>query len=65
MEQVAPLVERWLLEDRERPERQRHTARRVYDRLVAEHGFEGAESTVRRWVMEWKAAQGWGSWMTG
>lgn len=61
MEAVAPVVERWLLEDRQRPERQRHTARRVYDRLVAEHGFKGAESTVRRWVREWKAAQGWGS----
>ena len=61
MEAVAPVVESWLVVDRERPRRQRHTARRIYHRLVGEYGFEGAESTVRRWVREWKAAQGWGS----
>ena len=61
MEAVAARVERWLREDRERPQRQRHTARRIYNRLVEEQGFQGGESTVRRWVREWKAAQGWGS----
>lgn len=32
--------------------KQRHTARRIYDRLVEEKGFEGGESTVRRAVRE-------------
>ena len=57
---VAETVKRWLLEDRERPVKQRHTARRIYTRLVEEEGFQGSETTVRRWVREWKAAQGWG-----
>jgi transposase len=58
MDPVAPVIARWLREDEQRPKKQRHTAHRVYGRLVDEQGFEGAESTVRRWVREWKAAQG-------
>lgn len=46
------LIDRWLREDLERPPKQRHTARRVYDRLVAEHGFRGGASTVRQYVRE-------------
>jgi len=45
-----PIIKRWLAEDREAPPKQRHTAKRVYDRLVAEHGFTGHEVTVRRTV---------------
>lgn len=46
------LIDRWLREDLERPPKQRHTARRIYDRLVAEHGFRGGASTVRQYVRE-------------
>ena len=60
MDSVAKIVEQWLLGDRQRPRKQRHTARRVYTRLREEHEFTGAEVTVRRWVREWKAAHGWG-----
>ena len=35
------LIDRWLEEDLSRPPKQRHTARRVYCRLVEEHGFRG------------------------
>ena len=45
---VAETVKRWLREDRERPVKQRHTARRIYTRLVEEEGFQGSETTVRR-----------------
>ena len=45
-------IDGWLTEDRERPRKQRHTARRIYHRLRKEHGFEGGESTVRRYVRE-------------
>lgn len=44
------LVRQWLAEDADAPRKQRHTARRVYDRLVCEYGFTGAEVTVRRAV---------------
>ncbi|MFQ5875216.1 MAG: IS21 family transposase [Dehalococcoidia bacterium] len=44
------LIDRWLEEDLSRPPKQRHTARRIYCRLVEEHGFRGGESTVREYV---------------
>ena len=44
------IIDKWLEGDRGQPKKQRHTARRIYNRLVEEHGFEGSESTVRRYV---------------
>ena len=32
------------------PRKQRHTARRIYDRLVAERGYAGSRPTARRFV---------------
>jgi len=46
------IIDGWLKEDLERPRKQRHTAVRIYNRLRREHGFEGGESTVRRYVRE-------------
>lgn len=43
-------IKRWLEEDRSQPVKQRHTAHRIYKRLVGEHGFTGAERTVREHV---------------
>ena len=40
----------WLRADLGVPRKQRHTARRVWQRLVDEHGAEVAESTVRPFV---------------
>jgi transposase len=45
-----------LEEDLSRPRKQRHTAKRIWERLVAEHGFGGAETTVRQWVREHRSA---------
>ena len=47
-------IDGWLDFDREMPRKQRHTARRVHQRLVAEHGAEISESTVRRYVGQQK-----------
>ncbi len=47
-------IEKWLKDDLKNPRKQRHTARRVYNRLVKEHGFTGAESTVRAHVRKAK-----------
>jgi transposase len=44
------VVRAWLEADRQVPKKQRHTARRVWQRLAAEHGAEVAESTVRALV---------------
>lgn len=50
------VIDRWLEADRMMPRKQRHTAKRVYDRLVAEHGFDGSYSGVRRYVKAWREA---------
>ena len=36
------------------PRKQRHTARRIYDRMVSERGYEGSYSSVCRHVAEWR-----------
>lgn len=43
-------IDAWLAEDETAPKKQRHTARRVFQRLIEEHGAEVGESTVRRYV---------------
>lgn len=40
----------WLEEDRNAPRKQRHTAQRVFDRLVDEEGYQGTYSPVQRFV---------------
>lgn len=47
---LVAIIDGWLAEDAARPRKQRHTARRIYQRLVAEHSFSGGESTVREYV---------------
>jgi transposase/acyl-coenzyme A thioesterase PaaI-like protein len=49
------IVRGWLRDDLAVPRKQRHTARRVWQRLVDEHGAEVAESTVRAFVAEVRA----------
>lgn len=58
MDPFQEVIEGWLLEDQSQPRKQRHTAHRIYMRLVLEYGFAGAESTVRRYVRERKAKLG-------
>ena len=44
------IIDGWLEMDKGQPRKQRHTARRIYHRLVNEHGYVGSEETVRRYV---------------
>jgi transposase len=54
-----PLVDAWLEADREAPRKQRHTAKRIWRRLVDEHGADVGETTVRDYVRARKRAMGW------
>jgi transposase len=45
-------IDRILEEDQGRPRKQRHTARRIFQRLQAEHGFAGGETIVKDYVRE-------------
>ena len=58
LEKYIPIIDGWLLADKDQPKKQRHTARRIYNRLVEEHGYEGSEPTVRRYVRFAKLALG-------
>jgi transposase len=51
------VIDAWLEADRSAPRKQRHTARRVWQRLVEEHGVDVGESTVRRYVADVRRRQ--------
>ena len=46
------VIDRILEEDRSLPKKQRHTAKRIYERLRAEHGFTGKYTIVKDYVRE-------------
>lgn len=50
MDSVKAIVNAWLVADQTAPRKQRHTAHRIFERLVTEHAFKGKEPTVRRYV---------------
>lgn len=56
----TPLIRSWLIEDRTAPRKQRHTARRIWERLLDEQGATVAESTVRECVRGLRAELGSG-----
>ena len=53
-----PLIDEWLRADLEAPRKQRHTAKRIWRRLVDEHGADVAETTVRDYVRRRKRELG-------
>lgn len=57
LDPVRALIDAWLEEDLTRPVKQRHTAQRIYERLVDEAAFRGNPSTIRRYVAERKQAR--------
>jgi transposase len=58
VDRYAQVIDGWLLADRDAPRKQRHTARRIWQRLVAEHGATLAEVTVSRYVARRRAELG-------
>lgn len=48
------IIDEWLSEDLKYPRKQRHTAKRVYDRLIEEHKFGGSLRTVTDYVCKKK-----------
>jgi len=51
-EEVREFVKQCFEQDKTAPKKQRHTAKRIYERLRDEKGFQGAESTVRYLVSQ-------------
>jgi transposase len=46
------VIDQWLSEDVGRPRKQRHTAKRVFDRLREEHGFTGGYTIIKDYLRE-------------
>jgi transposase len=52
------VIDGWLEADRTAPRKQRHTARRIWQRLVEEYGADVSERQVCRYVQGWRRARG-------
>lgn len=52
------VIREWLEKDLNAPKKQRHTARKIFERLVGERGFKGSESSVRLYVRKTRESLG-------
>ena len=52
LDPLVPMIDQILAQDQSRPRKQRHTARRIFERLRAEHGYTGGETIVKDYVRE-------------
>ena len=52
--EFIPMIDEWLANDRKVPRKQRHTVKRIYDRLKDELGFTGSYSSVKKYVRKKK-----------
>lgn len=50
MDAHAAFIDQILISDRDAPKKQRHTVRRIFERLRDERGFEGGYTTVRDYL---------------
>jgi len=50
LDPLLGVIDAMLAEDKTRPAKQRHTIKRIFDRLKEEHGFTGGYSIVRSYV---------------
>ncbi|GAB6180350.1 IS21 family transposase [Desulfotomaculum defluvii] len=50
MDPYKNIIREWLEFDKTQPPKQRHTARRIFNRLCEEFDFTGSESSVRRFI---------------
>src|SRR6476619_3794948 len=57
LDPVTPVIAAILEADRSAPLKQRHTAKRIYERLRAEHAFEGSYTTVKDYVRARRARE--------
>jgi len=57
LDPFLPIIHEILEQDRQAPRKQRHTAQRIFDRLVAEHEYDGGITIVKEAVRDWKHGQ--------
>jgi transposase len=57
LEPFVPIIHQILSDDRQAPKKQRHTARRIFERLRDEHGYQGSHTVVKDAVRAWKQSR--------
>src|SRR3712207_4071286 len=55
LDPFTPIIDRILEADRSAPPKQRHTAKRIYERLRDEHAYAGGYTTIKNYVREQQA----------
>ena len=54
LDPLLPVVRQILEDDRKAPKKQRHTAKRIFERLRDEHGYQGGLTTLKDAVRAWR-----------
>jgi transposase len=57
LEPFLPIIHQILTDDGQAPKKQRHTARRIFERLRDEHGYQGGHTVVKDAVRAWKQSR--------
>jgi transposase len=57
LEKFLPIIHEILEQDQQAPKKQRHTAKRIFERLRDEHEYEGGQTIVKDAVRAWKQRQ--------
>src|SRR4029077_7374377 len=54
LDEFAGIIDAILASDKDRPKKQRHTSKRIFERLRDEHGFAGKITIVKDYVAGWR-----------
>jgi len=54
LDPFIPVIDSILRDDKPRPKKQQHTAKRIFERLRDEHGFTGGITIVKDYVAGWR-----------
>ena len=54
LDPFSGVIDRLLADDKARPKKQQHTAKRIFERLRDEHGFTGGITIVKDYVAGWR-----------
>jgi transposase len=54
LDEFTGVIDAILASDKDRPKKQRHTSKRIFERLRDEHGFTGQITIVKDYVAGWR-----------
>ena len=57
LDPFKPIIHEWIQEDKKHWRKQHHTAQRIFERLVEEHGYQGSYSVVQRFIKKCRTQQ--------